>query len=85
MYGFTEEEIEKFHNKISDIVKNFRKEKGLTQLDLAIELGFRNSSFISHAENPKIKTHHYSLEHIYKITYILDIPLSTFFENLENL
>lgn len=75
MYGFTEEEIENFHNKISDIVKAKRKEKGMNQLDLSLELGFKNSSFISHAENHKIKTHHYSLEHLYKVSKILDINI----------
>lgn len=76
MFGFTEDEILEFHNKISEKVKKLRKEKNLSQLDLAIGLGFKNSSYISHAENPKITTHHFSLEHLYKISKVLDVEVS---------
>lgn len=76
MFDFTEDEIYEFHNKVSLKVKELRKEKNLSQLDLALELGLKNSSFISHAENPKISTHHFSIEHLYKISKILNIELS---------
>lgn len=79
LYGFTEDEIKNFHEKIAKNVKKIRQEKGLTQLDLALELGFTNSSFISHAENPNLTKHHYSIEHLYKISKVLDIDIKTFF------
>lgn len=79
MYNFTQEELIKFHNRISDNVKRVRKEKGYTQLDLSLELGMKNSSFISHAENHKVETHHYSLEHLYKMSVIFKIDLSEFY------
>jgi len=79
LYGFTENEIKCFHNKIAENVKRLRQEKGLTQLDLALELGFKNSSFISHVENPKLIKHHYSIEHLYKISKVLDTSLNKFF------
>lgn len=75
MFGFTEEELLVFHDMISSNVKKHRKNKNLSQLDLALELGFNNSSFISHAENKNVKTHHYSMEHLYKISKILDIDI----------
>jgi transcriptional regulator with XRE-family HTH domain len=78
LFGFSEDEIQEFHYKISQNVKKYRQEKNFSQLDLALELGLKNSSFISHAENPKIPTHHYSLEHLYKISKILDIEVSLF-------
>jgi len=78
LYRFTEDEMENFHNKIAKNVKRIRQEKSLTQLDLALELGFKNSSFISHAENPKLTKHHYSLEHLYKISKVLDTNLNKF-------
>lgn len=80
MFGFTEDEIQEFHHKISQNIKKYRKEKNLSQLDLALELGLKNSSFISHAENTKVLTHHYSLEHLYKISKILDIELHKLIE-----
>jgi len=76
LFDFTEDEIYEFHNKVSLKVRELRKEKNLSQLDLALELGLKNSSFISHAENPKISTHHFSIEHLYKISKILNIELS---------
>lgn len=79
MFNFTENELLEFHNIVSYNVKRFRKKKGFTQLDLALELGFNNSSFISHAENKNLHTHHYSLEHLYKISKILDIEISVLF------
>lgn len=78
MFGFTEEEISHFHDRVSNNVKRIRQEKGYTQLDLSLELGFKNSSFVSHAENQKIRTHHYSLEHLYKISKILDTNIAEF-------
>ena len=75
MFGFTDEELINFHNKISDNVKMYRKQQGLNQLDISIELGFNNSSFISHAENHRLKTHYYSIEHLYKISKILNIDI----------
>jgi transcriptional regulator with XRE-family HTH domain len=76
MYSFSEEEIIEFNNKIAENVKRYRKEKGKSQLELAIDLGFANSSFISHAENPKMHTHKYSLDHLYKISKVLNINIS---------
>ncbi|MFA7084235.1 MAG: helix-turn-helix transcriptional regulator [Arcobacteraceae bacterium] len=80
MFGFSEEEIQEFHYKVSQNVRKYRQDKSFTQLDLALELGLKNSSFIYHAENPKITTHHYSLEHLYKISKILDVDISLFFK-----
>lgn len=82
MYRFTEEELEYFRDNISKNVSKIRKLKGFNQQDLAIELGLSNSSFISHAENPKMKTHNYSLEHLYKISKILNVPMALFFEDI---
>jgi transcriptional regulator with XRE-family HTH domain len=80
LFRFSEDELLEFHNTISNNVKKYRKEKKLSQLDLSIELGFNNSSFISHAENKNIKTHHYSIEHIYKIGKILEIDIKHLFK-----
>jgi transcriptional regulator with XRE-family HTH domain len=79
LFGFSEDEIQEFHYKISQNVKRYRQEKKFSQLDLALELGLKNSSFISHAENPNVTTHHYSIEHLYKISKILDVEISLFF------
>ncbi len=84
MFHFQEDELLDFHNTISSNVKKYRTDKKLSQLDLAIELGFNNSSFISHAENNNVKTHHYSMEHLYKISKILNIDIKNFFNSQNN-
>lgn len=44
-------------------------------LRLTLEMGFKNSSFISNVENSKSLAHHYSIEHIYKISKILGVEI----------
>lgn len=80
MLNFSDDEILEFQDKISSNVKKLRIERNMVQLDLAIELGLKNSSFISHAENPKVKTHHYSIVHLYKISKIFEVEIESFFE-----
>ncbi len=78
MFDFCEDEIVEFHLKISNNVKKFRKQHNISQMSLSLDLGFSNSSFVSQAENPKITTHHFSIEHLYKISKILDIEIMEF-------
>jgi len=78
MFDFSEEEIHEFHLQVSKNVKKFRKLKKLSQMDLSLDLGFSNSSFLSQAENPKMTRHHFSLEHLYKISQLLDIDMNKF-------
>lgn len=78
MLDFTEEEFFEFHQRVASNVKKYRQLKCISQLDLAIEMGFKNSSFISNVENSKSPAHHYSIEHIYKISKILEIEICEF-------
>ncbi|RXJ77351.1 helix-turn-helix transcriptional regulator [Arcobacter sp. F2176] len=80
MLNFSEDEILEFQDLISNNIRQLRIERNMTQLDLSIELGLRNSSYISHVENPKIKTHHYSIVHLYKLSKIFDIDIEEFFK-----
>ena len=75
---------EKLHKRIGKNVQRIRKEKNISQLKLAYALGYKSVSPISSAEIYYNKIH-FNIEHLYKIAYILDVPISTFFEDLENL
>ena len=58
-------------------VAKIRKEKGLSQLDLSLQMGYKSVSVVSGAEiyyNGK----HFNLEHLLKISQILDIDISEF-------
>ena len=75
MFDFCEDEIQEFHLQVSKNIRKFRKLKQLSQMDLSLDLGFSNSSFLSQAENPKMTRHHFSLEHLYKISKLLKIDM----------
>lgn len=59
-------------------VKKARIAKGVTQLDLALALGYKSVSSIAKAES-LIENKHFNIEQLYKISKALDIEISTFF------
>lgn len=76
----TKDEIENFYHQISKNVSIKRKEKGLSQLELALEIGIKSAAFYSNCENNRYNKH-FNLEHLYKIAKALDISIEQFFEN----
>ena len=74
MKNLTPEELYKI---IGQNVAKFRKQKGLSQLDLSLAMGYKSVSVVSGAEiyyNGK----HFNLEHLLKISQILNIEISEF-------
>lgn len=78
-YDFSDDEIEQFYKIIGKNVKKYRILKGLTQLDLSFEMGNKSVSLISACE-PCTNGKHFNIEHLYKISKILDIDIEKFFE-----
>lgn len=76
---FTEEELENFHKIIGKNVKKVRQEKNVTQMQLANAIGHNSVGHIAKAELNKYGKH-FSIENLYKISKILDVPISIFFE-----
>lgn len=73
-------EIDVMYRTIGANVMRIRKEKGMSQLDLALAMGLKSVGLVSVAElyhNRK----HFNLEHLYKISSALDIPIAQFFES----
>ena len=64
--------------KISANIRKIRKEKGVTQLDLALTIGFGAVTFFTNAENCQ-KDKHFNIEHIYKIANALKVDVVEFF------
>lgn len=81
-YNFSDEMVLKFHQTIGANVKRLRTKRGLSQLELAYEMGNKSVSLISAAElaNDKKK---FNTEHLYKIATILNVDISEFFEGIE--
>ena len=77
MKNLTPDELYKI---IGQNVAKYRKEKGLSQLDLSLAMGYKSVSVVSGAEiyyNGK----HFNLEHLLKISQILNIEISEFLKH----
>ncbi len=69
MQNLTSDDLYKI---IGQNVAKFRKEKGLSQLDLSLAMGYKSVSVVSGTEiyyNGK----HFNIEHLLKISQILNI------------
>lgn len=80
-FEFLQEEVDKAHKIVGQNVKKYREIKGLTQLELSLEMGNKSVSLVSAAELFTNKKH-FNIEHLYKIAKILDVNISVFFEGV---
>lgn len=78
---FTEQELENFYKIIGKNVKNARQNKNITQMQLANAIGHNSVGHIAKAELNKYGKH-FSIENLYKISKILDVPISSLFEEI---
>lgn len=72
-------EIAEKHKMIGRNVAMYRKRKGFSQLELSLSLGHKSVSIVASAER-FYKGKHFNIEHLLKISDILDVPISAFFE-----
>lgn len=79
---FSEEELESFYKIIGSNVKKVRQNKNVTQMQLANAIGHNSVGHIAKAELNKYGKH-FSIENLYKISKILDVPISVFFDEKE--
>ncbi len=79
---FTEEELESFYKIIGNNVKKVRQNKSVTQMQLANAIGHNSVGHIAKAELNKYGKQ-FSSENLYKISKILDVPISVFFDEEE--
>ena len=71
----------KIYKRIGLNVKNARKSKGISQLSLSLAIGHKAVGTISMAELC-INNKHFNIEHLVKISDILEVDLNTFFEGI---
>jgi transcriptional regulator with XRE-family HTH domain len=76
---FSHEEISVFHRLIAKNIQRIRKEKKITQLDLALTIGHKSVSTIAKIE-AGLENKHYNIEHLYKIAAVLEINICEFFK-----
>ena len=70
----SEEDLESFYKKIGSNVKALRNKHNISQLQLSQMLNHKSTSLVSGAEI-YYKKQHFSLEHLYYISYIFNEPL----------
>jgi len=75
---FTSSEIKQFHSIIIKNIKQIRKEKHITQLDLALSIGHKSTSTIGKIE-ASLENKHYNIEQLYKISKVLEVNICEFF------
>jgi putative transcriptional regulator len=80
---FSQEEIDHFYSVVSKNIRKYREAQGKRQLDLALDIDIKSVAFFSNCENNKYDKH-FNLEHLYKISKILDISICDFFAEEEN-
>lgn len=79
-----DEEIVRFYEGVSCAVRRLREARGISQLELALEIGIKSVAFYSNCENNSYGKH-FNLEHIYKLAKALGVPLSEFFAELNEI
>lgn len=78
---FSVDEITSVHRAIGNEVAKQRILKNITQLDLALTIGYSSTSVIAKAE-AGTENRHFSVEQLYKISKALEIPIEIFFKNI---
>ncbi|ARJ55899.1 helix-turn-helix domain-containing protein [Campylobacter cuniculorum] len=78
----TEKEILEFHKKLSAKIRKLREEKGISQLNLALDIGIKSVAFYSNCENNRYGKH-FNLEHLYKICKSLNISFKELFDEID--
>ena len=71
-------EINEFYKLIGKNVAKIRKSKNISQLELSLKLGYKSVSLVAGAE-VCYNGVHFNLEHLYKISKILNTSINEFF------
>lgn len=79
--SFMKPHIEEKHKKIGQNVAKVRKEKGLSQLELSLQLGHKSISIVASAER-FYRGAHFSVTHLLEIAEVLEVDVREFFKEL---
>lgn len=75
--------LDNYSEEILDVIsKNvikYRKEKGLSQMQLALEIGLSGGAYLGRAEIRK-DNHHFNIKHLAKISKVLEVDICEFFK-----
>ncbi|MCX2717210.1 helix-turn-helix transcriptional regulator [Helicobacter sp. MIT 21-1697] len=74
----TQEEVLEFYKRVSSKIRILREERGISQLELALDIGIKSIAFYSNCENNRYGKH-FNLEYCYKIAKSLNVNIREFF------
>ena len=77
-----DDEIMRFYEAVSRKIRLLREAKGISQLELALEIGIKSVAFYSNCECNRYGKH-FNLEHIYKLAKALEVDINEFFKSSE--
>lgn len=72
------DDMKLFYTTINKNIIRLRKEKGISQLNLATSIGHTSATFFGKAEI-LAEGKHFNLEHLYKIAIALNVDINEFF------
>jgi putative transcriptional regulator len=82
MLGCSDDEILQVHKIIGANVKKMRKSRSVTQIELALALGFKTVSSVAKAEICA-ENKHFNIENLYKIARILKIDMAELLDGIK--
>ncbi len=74
----TDKEIDEFFEIISLNIKRIRKEKNLSQLEVALSIGQKSSGFYANTEN-YAHGRRFNLIHLFKLSKLFECDIEDFF------
>ena len=77
----TKEEEDAFFRIISNNVKRLRKEKKMSQLEVALCIGQKSSGFYANIEK-YAHGKHFNLSHLFRLSVLFDVPIEEFFKKI---
>lgn len=75
----SQDEIDKFFKNISKNVKQIRVNKGYSQLETALSIGYKSQGFYASLENYSHKKH-FNLIHLLKLSKFFEVDIAEFFK-----
>ena len=81
--SITDADINKLHKSTVNNVKKIRKQKNITQLDLALTIGHKTMSTIGKIESGH-ENKHYNVEQLFKISKALGVSINDFFVGVDS-
>jgi transcriptional regulator with XRE-family HTH domain len=79
--SISSENMKDIYKKIGKNIRNMRKEKGISQLELSLAIGHKAVGTVSMAEIC-LNNKHFNIEHLVKIADVLEVDVCEFFQDI---